>query len=80
MDTIPSPDPFTSDDNESQQVSPDEQPQDQLGPISSQSGQPLKPSVPVQKRRRVTRACDECRRKKIKCDGADIGREYCQIG
>lgn len=27
------------------------------------------PSQPVQKRRRVTRACDECRRKKIKCDG-----------
>lgn len=26
-------------------------------------------SGPVQKRRRVTRACDECRRKKIKCDG-----------
>ncbi|KAJ0118437.1 fungal specific transcription factor domain-containing protein [Diaporthe amygdali] len=25
--------------------------------------------MPVQKRRRVTRACDECRRKKIKCDG-----------
>ena len=25
--------------------------------------------VPGQKRRRVTRACDECRRKKIKCDG-----------
>lgn len=25
--------------------------------------------TPVQKRRRVTRACDECRRKKIKCDG-----------
>ena len=23
----------------------------------------------TQKRRRVTRACDECRRKKIKCDG-----------
>ena len=23
----------------------------------------------LQKRRRVTRACDECRRKKIKCDG-----------
>ena len=23
----------------------------------------------MQKRRRVTRACDECRRKKIKCDG-----------
>lgn len=28
-----------------------------------------KPQVPMQKRRRVTRACDECRRKKIKCDG-----------
>lgn len=27
------------------------------------------PSLPIQKRRRVTRACDECRRKKIKCDG-----------
>ena len=24
---------------------------------------------PAQKRRRVTRACDECRLKKIKCDG-----------
>ncbi|KAL8727965.1 MAG: hypothetical protein Q9166_005730 [cf. Caloplaca sp. 2 TL-2023] len=26
-------------------------------------------SAAMQKRRRVTRACDECRRKKIKCDG-----------
>ncbi|KAJ5208989.1 hypothetical protein N7449_003368 [Penicillium cf. viridicatum] len=26
-------------------------------------------SLPAQKRRRVGRACDECRRKKIKCDG-----------
>lgn len=25
-----------------------------------------KPSAPMQKRRRVTRACDECRKKKIK--------------
>lgn len=32
------------------------------------STRPLKP-LPLQKRRRVTRACDECRRKKIKCDG-----------
>lgn len=31
--------------------------------------QPQKPIAPMQKRRRVTRACDECRRKKIKCDG-----------
>lgn len=30
---------------------------------------PGAPSQPIQKRRRVTRACDECRRKKIKCDG-----------
>lgn len=28
-----------------------------------------KANLPIQKRRRVTRACDECRRKKIKCDG-----------
>jgi hypothetical protein len=32
-------------------------------------GNPDAPSQPIQKRRRVTRACDECRRKKIKCDG-----------
>ena len=30
---------------------------------------PADGAKPVQKRRRVTRACDECRRKKIKCDG-----------
>ncbi|KAI5781651.1 fungal-specific transcription factor [Peziza echinospora] len=33
---------------------------------SSTSSHPIKPLL---KRRRVTRACDECRRKKIKCDG-----------
>jgi hypothetical protein len=27
---------------------------------------------PTPKRRRVTRACDECRRKKIKCDGKQV--------
>jgi hypothetical protein len=31
--------------------------------------EPGKHPIPMQKRRRVTRACDECRRKKIKCDG-----------
>lgn len=36
------------------------------GPSSTQ---PSQISMPMQKRRRVTRACDECRRKKIKCDG-----------
>ena len=39
-------------------------PQGTDGPSTAQ------PSLtPIQKRRRVTRACDECRRKKIKCDG-----------
>jgi len=33
------------------------------------TAQPPRSSAPLQKRRRVTRACDECRRKKIKCDG-----------
>lgn len=33
------------------------------------SGSMNRPGAPLQKRRRVTRACDECRRKKIKCDG-----------
>lgn len=32
-------------------------------------GSSLNDSKHMQKRRRVTRACDECRRKKIKCDG-----------
>ncbi|GFF50797.1 activator of stress genes 1 [Aspergillus udagawae] len=36
------------------------------GPLSDSKP---KESLPMQKRRRVTRACDECRRKKIKCDG-----------
>lgn len=31
--------------------------------------EPGKRPAQMQKRRRVTRACDECRRKKIKCDG-----------
>ncbi|KAL8714128.1 MAG: hypothetical protein Q9220_001856 [cf. Caloplaca sp. 1 TL-2023] len=35
---------------------------------ANSSGSP-EPATSMQKRRRVTRACDECRRKKIKCDG-----------
>lgn len=38
----------------------------QTSPTASQS---QRSTAPLQKRRRVTRACDECRRKKIKCDG-----------
>ncbi|KAJ5103422.1 hypothetical protein N7532_003951 [Penicillium argentinense] len=41
--------------------------------MSTQDASPADPklaqSLPMQKRRRVGRACDECRRKKIKCDG-----------
>ncbi|PNY23060.1 Stress gene activator [Tolypocladium capitatum] len=37
--------------------------------LDDRSADPNAPSQPIQKRRRVTRACDECRRKKIKCDG-----------
>ena len=37
------------------------------GRVSSSQQPHLPPQL--QKRRRVTRACDECRRKKIKCDG-----------
>ncbi|KAJ5887865.1 hypothetical protein N7495_007906 [Penicillium taxi] len=44
-------------DDESQDTSPIDT------KLTPQSG------LPMQKRRRVGRACDECRRKKIKCDG-----------
>ena len=36
---------------------------------TAQDFQNASQALPIQKRRRVTRACDECRRKKIKCDG-----------
>ena len=36
---------------------------------AGKGGPSVKPTAHLQKRRRVTRACDECRRKKIKCDG-----------
>jgi hypothetical protein len=36
---------------------------------SDPAAQSSRAPAPLQKRRRVTRACDECRRKKIKCDG-----------
>lgn len=44
----------------------------QASPEGQDANEPsTKPATaaPMQKRRRVTRACDECRRKKIKCDG-----------
>ncbi|KAK4225515.1 putative transcriptional regulatory protein [Podospora fimiseda] len=42
---------------------------DGVGDSGSQDAAGKNPTMPMQKRRRVTRACDECRRKKIKCDG-----------
>ena len=56
---------LTFDQNADNAGSPTASPPD----TSPADGTPNKPSVPMQKRRRVTRACDECRRKKIKCDG-----------
>ena len=41
----------------------------QQGQTSPSSPEQPRPPGPLKKRRRVTRACDECRRKKIKCDG-----------
>ncbi|KAI0184652.1 fungal-specific transcription factor [Xylaria flabelliformis] len=46
-------------------------------PPSDSSSRPG-PSIPLQQRRRVTRACDECRRKKIKCDGKQPCT-HCQV-
>jgi len=43
----------------------DSPPDDGMGPPDGLGG-------PTPKRRRVTRACDECRRKKIKCDGKQV--------
>lgn len=45
------------------------QSQQQHSSIALDSDQTARAPAPIQKRRRVTRACDECRRKKIKCDG-----------
>lgn len=42
---------------------------DRAASAAQESGQENASVAQLQKRRRVTRACDECRRKKIKCDG-----------
>ena len=54
--------------NQSRSASPHDSPQ--LSPTAVDHDEDgAKSGAPLQKRRRVTRACDECRRKKIKCDG-----------
>ncbi|KAL2074597.1 hypothetical protein VTL71DRAFT_8375 [Oculimacula yallundae] len=57
-----SPEPFDGDDDEGSSTA-------QWQSQSQDQSQPTRTTAPLQKRRRVTRACDECRRKKIKCDG-----------
>ncbi|KAI0799241.1 hypothetical protein GGR55DRAFT_670571 [Xylaria sp. FL0064] len=57
--------------------SPGDNAQGDLEAPSDSSSRPG-PPVPLQQRRRVTRACDECRRKKIKCDGKQPCT-HCQV-
>jgi Fungal Zn(2)-Cys(6) binuclear cluster domain len=67
-----SPESFEVEDDSSHQASSAQWPvQGQASPdgTSTSPSQPTRTAQPMQKRRRVTRACDECRRKKIKCDG-----------
>ncbi|KAI0014194.1 fungal-specific transcription factor domain-containing protein [Xylariaceae sp. FL0662B] len=77
-ETVKGPEPEVTDDEASVLLT--------LGtesPASVPHGNPAEsssetPSLPLQKRRRVTRACDECRRKKIKCDGKQPCT-HCQV-
>jgi hypothetical protein len=62
-----SPESFEIEEDNAAQSSSQWQGTEQTSPTSS--SQPSRVPAPLQKRRRVTRACDECRRKKIKCDG-----------
>lgn len=70
-------DVLSSDDDDSRISSPQESLHHQIEPSPKPSTlldyagllPPDTSSRPVQKRRRITRACDECRKKKIKCDG-----------
>ncbi|PWY92343.1 hypothetical protein BO70DRAFT_357455 [Aspergillus heteromorphus CBS 117.55] len=60
---------YTHEDHD-HDVSPDQFAPDLSGKDDALGdAKPVKDHLPMQKRRRVTRACDECRRKKIKCDG-----------
>lgn len=74
MDPASPEDYVASDDESIGDESEVKQEQDQASPLggpsgNGKSGAAGKTSAHHQKRRRVTRACDECRRKKIKCDG-----------
>jgi hypothetical protein len=62
-----SPESFDIEEDHQAQSSPHWPTPGQASPASASKPPRIPP--PLQKRRRVTRACDECRRKKIKCDG-----------
>jgi hypothetical protein len=59
----------SDDGHDSDQASPHDSPQFSPTTLHGDEDGAARPAAPTQKRRRVTRACDECRRKKIKCDG-----------
>ncbi|GAP88351.1 putative c6 finger domain-containing protein [Rosellinia necatrix] len=72
----------------SQQPQPLQQQRPLLQPISvldqlaqqyaTHAHQTVQDSIPPRKRSKVSRACDECRRKKVKCDAAsETGEEPC---
>ncbi|KAI0449105.1 hypothetical protein F5B21DRAFT_64976 [Xylaria acuta] len=52
---------------------------DQLAPqYASHAHRNVQDNIPPRKRSKVSRACDECRRKKVKCDAAsETGEEPC---
>ena len=73
-----SPEDYAGSDAESvgdeSDIKPEQGQHDQVSPLAGPPGSGKvvsagKSSSHHQKRRRVTRACDECRKKKIKCDG-----------
>lgn len=47
-----------------------------MGHTGGQYGTP-DASMPPRKRSKVSRACDECRRKKIRCDAGDDNKDHC---
>ncbi|KAL5335773.1 fungal-specific transcription factor domain-containing protein [Aspergillus crustosus] len=66
----PSPDSAFYHDEVEYSATPSHLSQDiSVGDHGAPDAKQVKAPLPMQKRRRVTRACDECRRKKIKCDG-----------
>ncbi|KAF7532085.1 hypothetical protein G7054_g8263 [Neopestalotiopsis clavispora] len=71
--------PPTLDMSDSESVTAHSEDESTTADKEKDSGTPSDtPALPLQKRRRVTRACDECRRKKIKCDGKQPCT-HCQV-